>query len=117
MLIFLPMERNKENKSPFREWIERLQQESWELELLISGFTLYGLFRLKSFLAELLLRLDNIVLTLPNTPIIVDFLNKFFKIYLLRFYYRHNEPSCTHLCPRALDRSNWLALCIWRNKL
>lgn len=31
-------------RSIFREWLEKLQQESWQLELLISGFALYGIW-------------------------------------------------------------------------
>ncbi len=32
-----------EKKSFFAEWLEKLQQESWQLELLISGFALFGI--------------------------------------------------------------------------
>lgn len=43
------MENNSDNPKPnhnsiFSEWLEKLQQESWQLELLISGFALYGIF-------------------------------------------------------------------------
>ena len=31
-------------KSFFSEWLEKLQQESWQLELLISGFALFGIW-------------------------------------------------------------------------
>ena len=32
-------------KSPeFKKWLDKLQQESWQLELLISGFAIFGLF-------------------------------------------------------------------------
>lgn len=34
----------KERKNIFKEWLEQLQQESWQLELLISGFALYGIW-------------------------------------------------------------------------
>lgn len=30
-------------KSFFADWLEKLQQESWQLELLISGFALFGI--------------------------------------------------------------------------
>lgn len=32
------------NSSSFRELLDKLQQESWQLELLISGFAIFGLF-------------------------------------------------------------------------
>lgn len=32
------------SKSSFREWLEKLQQESWQLELLISGFALFAIW-------------------------------------------------------------------------
>ena len=31
-------------KEKFRKWLDILQQESWQLELIISGFAIYGLF-------------------------------------------------------------------------
>lgn len=34
---------SKENKSFLKEWLEKMQQESWQLELLISGFALFGI--------------------------------------------------------------------------
>lgn len=35
-------------RSAFKEWLEKLQQESWQLELLISGFALLGILEAKS---------------------------------------------------------------------
>jgi len=32
------------NSSEFKKWLDKLQQESWQLELIISGFAIYGLF-------------------------------------------------------------------------
>lgn len=32
------------NKPTFKKLLDRLQEESWQLELLISGFAIYGLF-------------------------------------------------------------------------
>jgi hypothetical protein len=34
----------KASKTIFKEWLEKLQQESWQLELLISGFALFAIF-------------------------------------------------------------------------
>lgn len=31
------------NSPEFRKWLDKLQQESWQLELIISGFAIYGL--------------------------------------------------------------------------
>ena len=46
---------NNENlrKSFFSEWLEKLQQESWQLELIISGFALYGVYNAKSLLIDI----------------------------------------------------------------
>jgi len=37
------MTKNKTKKSPFSKWLNKLQQESWQLELLISGFVIFAL--------------------------------------------------------------------------
>jgi len=43
----------KNNKNTFfSEWLEKLQQESWQLELLISGLALYGVFESRSLLID-----------------------------------------------------------------
>jgi len=39
-----------EQKQFFSEWLEKLQQESWQLELLISGFALYGIWESHDYL-------------------------------------------------------------------
>jgi len=35
---------NDPNTKKFKQWLDILQQESWQLELIISGFAIYGLF-------------------------------------------------------------------------
>jgi len=40
----------KEKKNIFAEWLEKLQQESWQLELLISGFALFGIWESRDIL-------------------------------------------------------------------
>lgn len=35
---------NEPGDKKFKEWLDILQQESWQLELIISGFAIYGLF-------------------------------------------------------------------------
>jgi len=36
---------NDYNSKGFKAWLDKLQQESWQLELIISGFAIYGLFQ------------------------------------------------------------------------
>ena len=40
----------KEKKNILTEWLEQLQQESWQLELLISGFALFGIWESREIL-------------------------------------------------------------------
>jgi len=51
------MENDRENirlsKGTFTEWLEKLQQESWQLELLISGLALFGIWESQYFLQRL----------------------------------------------------------------
>ena len=42
----------KEKKNILAEWLEKLQQESWQLELLISGFALFGIWESREILAS-----------------------------------------------------------------
>ncbi len=43
----------KNRKNFFSEWLEKLQQESWQLELLISGLALFGLWESRNFLSQI----------------------------------------------------------------
>jgi hypothetical protein len=43
---------SKEAKSFFKQWLEKLQQESWQLELIISGFALFGIWSSKSLIID-----------------------------------------------------------------
>jgi len=38
------------SKTAFQEWLEKLQQESWQLELLISGFALFAIWEARVFI-------------------------------------------------------------------
>jgi len=38
------------SKGVFKEWLEKLQQESWQLELLISGLALFGIYESRSWI-------------------------------------------------------------------
>lgn len=42
----------------FKEWLEKLQQESWQLELLISGLALFGIYESRAWINELDLYTD-----------------------------------------------------------
>jgi hypothetical protein len=46
------MTQPKKDNNFFTEWLEKLQQESWQLELLISGLALYGVFESKTLLID-----------------------------------------------------------------
>ncbi len=39
-----------QEKNLLQSWLDKLQQESWQLELLISGFAIFGLFSLKNYI-------------------------------------------------------------------
>ncbi|MEM9545674.1 MAG: hypothetical protein AAGA77_06860 [Bacteroidota bacterium] len=49
----------QDNKSIFSEWLEKLQQESWQLELLISGLALFGIYESQDLLIELRMYVAN----------------------------------------------------------
>lgn len=42
----------KDHKSIFKEWLEKLQQESWQLELLISGFAIFGIYQARTLIPD-----------------------------------------------------------------
>ncbi len=57
------MEQNEKNediskKEFFRRWLEKLQQESWQLELLISGLALFGIYESKSWINDFVLHVN-----------------------------------------------------------
>lgn len=52
------IEENK-NKSIFKEWLEKLQQESWQLELLISGFAIFGIYAARTAITDLDFKISN----------------------------------------------------------
>lgn len=47
------IEQTKISKNLFTEWLEQLQQESWQLELLISGFAIFGVYSARPFINEI----------------------------------------------------------------
>jgi len=50
---------NKDRKNVFSEWLETLQQESWQLELLISGLALFGIWESRTSLMRLEYYIDS----------------------------------------------------------
>jgi hypothetical protein len=50
---------DQDTKSIFKEWVEKLQQESWQLELLISGFAIFGIYSARTLIADLSFFRDN----------------------------------------------------------
>jgi hypothetical protein len=47
------MSNQQDSKSIFKEWLEKLQQESWQLELLISGFAIFGIYQSRTVITDL----------------------------------------------------------------
>jgi len=48
----------KNSKSFFSEWLEKLQQESWQLELIISGFVLYGIYNSRGAILDIAIGIE-----------------------------------------------------------
>jgi hypothetical protein len=48
-----------DEQSFFKKWLEKLQQDSWQLELVISGFALYGIVSAKSAIVDFSFWLDD----------------------------------------------------------
>ncbi len=46
-------------KNAFQQWLDRIQQDSWNLELIISGFSIFGLIQAKNTLLEIHKRLKS----------------------------------------------------------
>ncbi len=42
----------QDHKTIFKEWLEKLQQESWQLELLISGFAIFGIYSARTLITD-----------------------------------------------------------------
>lgn len=52
-------ETSNDTKTLFKQWLEKLQQESWQLELLISGFALFGIYSSRILIADFGLYIEN----------------------------------------------------------
>ncbi len=68
----------KENNI-IKKWLDRLQDESWNLELIISGFSIFGLFKAKTFL-------ETQNLLFEANDIVADTLIAWFHVLLLLVY-------------------------------
>ena len=66
---------NKDRKAFFSEWLEKLQQESWQLELIISGLALYGVYSSQEILVDIRLMADQ-----ASTSFFFDFLGILFDV-------------------------------------
>jgi len=65
----------KDNKTFFTEWLEKLQQESWQLELVISGLALYGVYYGKSGLSYISFAADQ-----SSSPFLLNLLYAIFAV-------------------------------------
>lgn len=82
--------RNDYNSDVFKKLLDKLQQESWQLELLISGFAIFGLFSLKGYIFDIYAQnpqeanIYKISLLASATPIILILLFNLIVHVLLR---------------------------------
>jgi len=60
------MQKSEKEKNKFTDWLEMLQQESWQLELLISGFAIYGIWASQDLLNT---AVDYISINTPSSGI------------------------------------------------
>gem|GEM_PF-6145443 len=61
------MEESQKNK--LSKWLESLQQESWQLELIISGFAIFLRLSMIDPLQQLSLKVHLMSLGMPNTSV------------------------------------------------
>lgn len=74
----------QEARQLFKEWLEKLQQESWQLELIISGFVLSWIYNSKGLIYQLqFFNVDHFVGPLPLLETILQVGWKIFFINLL----------------------------------
>jgi len=62
-----------------KKWLDKLQEESWNLELLISGFSIFGLFKAREFLD------DKFALFFANETV-SNSLMAYFEVFFLMIY-------------------------------
>lgn len=66
---------NKDRRAFFSEWLEKLQQESWQLELIISGLALYGVYSSQEVLVDIWMMADR-----ATSPFFFNFLGILFDV-------------------------------------
>ncbi len=67
--------KEKDRKVFFTAWLEKLQQESWQLELIISGLALYGVYNSRGLSDHFQLLADQ-----ATSPIFYNFLGTLFNV-------------------------------------
>ena len=80
---------NKESnstKSIFKEWLEKLQQESWQLELLISGFALFGIYSARVLIVNYGFYIENNISSESIRPL-AKLLNIIFQVGWYIFFF------------------------------
>jgi len=87
-----------QRKSFFKEWLEKLQQESWQLELIISGVAILGLREAINYLDAYLINYD-----------INDGTTAFLVLFLATLW-GGATISLINLIVHVLTRSLWIIL-------
>lgn len=95
----------EKQKNKFLDWLEKLQQESWQLELLISGFLLSLLVGANEYVSELL----NASIRLTSDGVGTIF------YFLLLFVYISCNILIINLVVHVLLRSLWIGAIGLRN--
>jgi len=90
----------KEKKNIFTEWLEKLQQESWQLELLISGFALFGIWESRDILESFTNFLDVNRPSSSNALSVLNVIILLFKAAWLVFF--------TNLLIHVILRGLWI---------
>ena len=72
--------KNDQTDNKFKELLDKLQQESWQLELLISGFAIFGLF---SALEPIKLEISNAIIFEKGTSIKLAYDFALYSCYIL----------------------------------
>lgn len=94
---------NNPQDQKFKKWLDILQQESWQLELIISGFAIYGLFMVIEpiqLAATEAQNQENLFRTLLYQGLGVSW-------YIITI----------NLIAHVILRGHWIALCFRRNRL
>ena len=94
------MSKEQAPKKLFSEWLEQLQQESWQLELLISGFALFGIWESREWVTQFREYLDIHNAINSEVIIAVRFLGIMFQVAWFIFF--------TNLLIHVILRGLWI---------